>query len=208
MALTAPTVASDPASQTHTNTAFSTLTTFASNAYTSLIEIMSLLRERAVLGGATSEYLQRIDGAIASLGTGAGATASVASDPASQANTNTAFSTTTTKLDTLNTRALAALQVVIEHLGASGIPVQSLERFKSLSLDLASPSSLTAQTVASDPASQAHMNAALAATTAFIDTVNSEIRTALLQLSDEFRRFPGNSVLANRFEAAVNAFNI
>ena len=81
------------------------------------------------------------------------------------------------------------------------------ERIRTAVQDLGSPATLTAETLGSDPVTQAHMNTALANTCAFIDTVNTEVQAILRLFVDEFRLSPGNQILSNRLEAAINAFD-
>ena len=207
MALTPPTVASDPASAAHTNTALAAVTTFIATAYTEVIEGVNALRERAVKLGANNGFLEQVDAALANLGTGAGSAATVATDPTTQAQANTAFATTTTKIDTLNSRALAALDLFIDQTRFHGGRVTPRERIRTAVQDLGSPATLTAETLGSDPVTQAHMNTALANTCAFIDTVNTEVQAILRLFVDEFRLSPGNQILSNRLEAAINAFD-
>ncbi len=87
MALTPPTVASDPASAAHTNTALAAVTTFIATAYTEVIEGVNALRERAVKLGANNGFLEQVDAALANLGTGAGS-AAMASPPCPDAGRN------------------------------------------------------------------------------------------------------------------------
>ncbi len=207
MALTPPTVASDPASAAHTNTALAAVTTFISTAYTEVIEAIVVLRERARLGGASSEFLQRVDNALADLGTGAGAAATVSTDPTTQSQANTAFATTAAKIDTLNSRALAALDLFLERLRINGGRVDVRERFRTAVQALGSPSALTAETLASDPVSQADMNTALANTVVFIDNANTEVQAALRLFVDEFNLWPGSQILTDRLVNAIAAFD-
>lgn len=205
MALTPPTVASDPASAAHTNTALAAVNTLITSTGTKVNAIFAVIRDRARLCGGNNAILSSIDslgGAIA-----AAANPTVAADPATQSQTNTALALLGTYIDTLNTAANNLFSAVGANIKRNGGRHVVFERFNADAANLISPAALTAVTVASDPVSQAHMNTALASVVAYIDTLASEVQVAARYFINEFALNPGNQILNDRLAGSINALD-
>jgi len=207
MALTPPTVASDPATATHTNTALAAINVFVTNSITKSVAALQILRDRAVLVGGSIELLNAIDRVLSTIGGQSHADPTVAASPATQTQTNSAFATFTGYIDTLNANLASAFAELRQHFRMTHGNVLNRERFTTATVNIATPAVQTAITVASDPVSQADMNTALASATALVDTFNVELAAVLDTFTMPFRLNPGNQILALRLENAIVELN-
>jgi hypothetical protein len=205
MALTPPTVTADPAIPSETNTAMAAINAFVETAKTETLTGLRVIREHLRLTNGSNAMLDELDAAMAVVGAAAETDPTIATSPAVQAETNAALATLGAIDDLLNARSVAAIGALRNHARVGGGYFERLEAFDTSRVNLTTPLVQTAVTVASDPVTKAHMDAALASVTALIDTSNAEIVAALQTFTQQFRLMPANQTLNNQLAGAIAA---
>ena len=200
MALTAPTVASDPATAAHTNTALAAVNTFITTAHSEATSAGEAMIEQVRTRDGNLGLIDRMTAAVATLAGGGAAAPSVVTDPASQSQTNTALATLAGYIDGLNSRFLSVLVVFRESVQRTDGNLGILDGIDADIAALSAPSSVVAPTVASNPVSQANMNTALATLTTAVDSANSESVTGLESVLVYMRRSGSSSALVHTVE--------
>lgn len=205
MSYTAPTVASDPASATHTNTALTEVNAFLATNYSRAITALTVLRDHEKLVGGSTEILNEIDRQLAILGTAADTDPAVVANPATLAQTNAAAATMSSYVDVANSRIYGAFKNFHQWIRRSTGLISPRDTMNTALSAQASPAVQTAPTTASDPCSQADMNTVLASLTTLLDTCNTELANILISFRDDFRLRHGNQLLRDRLEASITA---
>lgn len=205
MALSAPVVSADPTAAAEANTALSGINAFVATARNEALDGLAVLREHMRLVGGSNAAVEDLDAVIASLASFAPADPAVVTDPATLAQTNAALASMSAIVDTLNARSGISFAAVRRHMRKVGGRFRLLEELDAANVALQAPATITAPTVASDPATKAETNAALASMTSIVDTANSEILTTLQAFVDFFRLNPGNIALSARLDGAITA---
>jgi hypothetical protein len=205
MALTAATVASDPASAAHTNTALATTVAHATTATTRYAAVFAVWRELIRLSGASVQLLEDFDVAVRTFSAATPSAATVTTDPATEAETETAFGVVATAQTNLNTNAKAVTDLFREFLRLRYGYVPALVKYDAAQVNLAAGATITGELVTTDPVTQAEMNTALANATAVVDTIYAEVLAVMTDLPEIIKRVNGNKGLIAQAEDALAA---
>lgn len=200
MALAAVTVPATPTAG-QINTALASVNAYIADALAEVTVGATVILDRFRLTDGNDQLNIALQAAIASFaGT---ATPAVTVVDNSAAASNTALATISGYVDLVSANANILFGCLREHLKRTTGKLAHLIPFDLGRVDLGSPTTLSAATVAIDPVDKTEMDAALAATIVFIDTLNTETAALLSAFVDPFRLNPGNPLLSLRLTNAI-----
>ncbi len=202
MALTPPTVASDPASVAEVNAALVILNGYVTAQNNATILALTTLRQLFLLADGNTMVIEAIDAALADLAAGV-PDPSVADQTPGAGNTalttltnaiidvaSTESSTGTTILENSFKRALGSIQAVTDWFGASATIAAS---------------NFVPETVTTNPVPKAEWDTALANTTAFIDTLNANTLATFAPFRDIIKRRGATQTMLADYDNALVA---
>jgi hypothetical protein len=202
MALSPPTVASDPGTAGQLNTAFGIINGFIANGVAEALVGIRAAADLVRIHSGNQDIMDKVAGRLGVLAGLAEPDPAVISN--SQANTNAALATMAAIGDLLNSRLLGAIEEFRPFLALADGQVGRLIVADDSQANLGSPALLTALTVASDPGTKAQDDAALAATTGYVDNANAEIAAALQNILNAMSMKSSNAQALGDLQTSID----
>jgi hypothetical protein len=201
MALTPPTVTTDPADPTETNDAITAINDFVETSKNEVLEGLMVLRQHIQTSNGSMLQLDLLDSEIALMKSARTTDPSVVSNPVSQASMNAAAASMNAIVNVHRGLIARCLRVTVPHANATGASYPAKEAVELGAATVGG--SGNSVTVPSNPVSAAEMNTALAEITANVDLANAAAADGLAAYMPHFHKNPAQLDLDDRLRERV-----